>query len=303
MDINQLEMFVRVAAMKSFTNAAESLFLSQPTVSARMKGLETELGVQLFDRSRPRYLSLTEHGMLFWDYAQQILNLHNNALDKLNKLHGKPSGFLRIGAGSVPGTYILPGIIAEFNKLYPDVKIGLFINDSSEVVSGVNSYSYDLGFVGYNEDDPLLEYIKIKEDELILIAHPDMFKENDLSGKDTIPLESLLETNFILREPGSATRKVLEDNLNKKGYSFKDFRSLVYIDNLEGIKQAVRAGLGVSVVSRLSAEDYLNSGFLKDFYLNDIKLNRSFYLVYNKNRVLNNVSNTFMLFVRNNYLS
>ncbi len=301
MDIDQLNMFVRVASLKSFTKTAESLFLSQPTVSARMKSLENELGVQLFDRSRPRYLSLTEQGMIFWDYAQQILNLRDDAIIKIKDFQARPSGFLRIGAGSVPGTYILPGLLSRFNQKYSNVKLDISIKDSSEVVSGVNSYSYDLGFVGYYDDDPLLHYINIADDELILIAPPGKLSSEDGPKNQLISLKSMLNTNFIIREPGSATRKVLEVSLNEAGHSFKDFRSVIFIDNLEGIKQAVRAGLGVSVVSRLSVADYLDSGYIQGFYLQDIKLNRSFYLVYNKNRVLNNAAKAFIHYIREIY--
>ena len=107
--------FVRVASLKSFTRAAESLYLSQPTISARIKALENELDTILFDRSRPRDLSLTEQGLLFWDYAQQIINTYTHSLEKLKSKKKSAEEFLCIGSSSVPGIYILPSLIADLS--------------------------------------------------------------------------------------------------------------------------------------------------------------------------------------------
>ncbi len=298
MDKDQLEVFVSVATLKSFTRAAESLYLSQPTISSRIKSLETELGVTLFDRSRPRDLSLTEQGLLFWDYAQQMLNLYNTTMKNLKNEHGDANYFLRIGASSVPGIYILPQVLLCFKKSFPQAKIGLFIKDSAEIINGITDYTYDIGMVGYYENNSRLKYIDVADDELILIVTPGLMTSMGYTPKASIPLEFCLNLDFIIREPGSATRKVLEKMLNKKGHSFNDFRSVTFIDNLEGIKQAVRYGVGVSVVSRRSVEDYISAGFVDWYKIDDLNLKRHFYMVYHGNRILNNVATAFLGFVR-----
>ena len=299
MDIEQLNIFIRVATLKNFTRSAESLFVSQPTISARIKALEDELGVVLFDRSRNRELVLTEQGILFWDYAQEMLNLHNKLMEKLEQEKEKVSGLLHIGASSVPGVYLLPRILQGFQKDYYMVKTSIFVKDSAEIISDVINYGLDLGMVGYRENDTRLEYISIAEDELCLITPPGYLQKDGYAPGSTIPLEVLLSLDFIMRESGSATRKVWEQKLNEKGYTYNDFKSVVYIDNLETIKKSVREGLGVSVVSRRSVEDYLSWGLVDKYDLSYLEIKRNFFVVYHRNRVLNNAASSFLHYVSN----
>jgi len=108
MDFQQLKIFLNVAALKSFSRAAERMYISQPSVSARIKALEEELGALLFDRSPPRELALTREGILFMDYAQKMLNLHEEALAELAPGARQPAGAVRVAASTVPGIYLLP---------------------------------------------------------------------------------------------------------------------------------------------------------------------------------------------------
>jgi len=297
LDLDQLVIFVRVASLKSFTRAAESLYLSQPTISARIKALENELDTILFDRSRPRDLSLTEQGLLFWDYAQQIINTYNHSLEKLKSKKKSAEEFLCIGSSSVPGIYILPSLIADFKHRFRRARLRVSIKDSANVIAGITNYIFDVGMVGYREDDARLEYIKIYDDELILITAAGFLSSKYPPGT-ALPLTVCLDLDFILREPGSATRSVLERSLNAKGYNVNDFSSLIYFDNLEGIKQAVRHGLGVSVVSKRSAEDFLASGLVDSYTIAELDLKRNFYAVYHRRRVLNRVARDFIAMVK-----
>ena len=300
MDLEQLNIFIKVATLKNFTRAAESLYLSQPTISSRVKALEEEIGVLLFDRSRPRELSLTEEGKIFWDYAQQMLNLYNEFLQNINLDQNSVSGYLRIGASSVPGIFILPVLLNGFKKQYNRVKTSVLIKDSAEVIDGVLDYIFDIGFVGYRENDPRLIFLDIAEDELCLITPAGLLEEKGLSPGDTVPLETFFNLDLILREPGSATRRVLEQQLNEIGFTTNDFKSIMYMDDLEGIKQSVRQGLGSSVVSRYSVEDYLTAGFVDVYNIESLILKRRFYLVYHQNRVLNIASMSFIQHIQDN---
>jgi len=299
-DLEQLNIFIKVATLKNFTRAAESLYLSQPTISSRVKALEEEIGVLLFDRSRSRELSLTEQGILFWDYAQQMLNLYNEFLQNINLEQNSVSGYLRIGASSVPGIFILPILLNGFKKQYNRVKTSVLIKDSAEVIDGVLDYIFDIGIVGYRESDPRLIYLDIAEDELCLITPAGLLDEKGFSSGDTVPLETFFNLDLILREPGSATRRVLEQQLNEIGFTTNDFKSIMYMDDLEGIKQSVRQGLGSSVVSRYSVEDYLTAGFVDVYNIESLILKRRFYLVYHQNRVLNIASMSFIQHIQDN---
>ncbi len=297
MDIEQLNIFIRVATLKNFTRAAESLFLSQPTISARIKALEEEMGVILFDRSRSRELSLTEAGIIFWDYAQEMINLYAQSIEKMRQQKNNVTGLLRIGASSVPGAYILPSILHNFKEEYGQVKTSVFVKDTAEIISDILDYALDIGMVGFSEDDSRLEYINIAEDELCLITPCGLLSEKGYPPNSTIPLADLFDLDFIMREPGSATRKVLEAELNKQGYSLRDFDKVIFMDSLEAIKQSVRQGLGSSVVSRCSVEDYLKSRLVDEYYPASLDLKRYYFLVYHRNRVLSNAANSFLHFI------
>lgn len=285
MDFAQLEMFINVVSLKSFTKAAESLYLSQPTISARIKSLEDELGVVLLDRSRSREFSLTEAGILFWDYAQKVLNEHQGFMGKFSNTGTDMKGYVSIGCSSVPGIYILPEILAGFSNQFEQVKIGVKISDSSDIIADIVNYVYDFGIVGYRENDRRLVFTPFSEDEMILVTAPGLLKKCELADNGEIPLELITPHKLILREPGSATRRVFEQHLTKAGYTMDVFQSILILNSLEAIKQAVRHGLGVSVMSGLSVNDYISIGLLDGYRLKKMKLARTFYLVHHRHRV------------------
>jgi len=290
MDFQQLTIFLSVAAQRSFSRAAESLFISQPAVSVRIKGLEEELNVVLFDRSRPRELSLTEAGRKFLDYAQKIVNLKEEAQRQLALEEGAVVGLVRLGASSVPGIYLLPSKLAEFKNTHPGIAFSLRIMDSAQVLEKLFSYDLDLGFVGSLVREERLQYYTIAEDELILITPPGHF-DSALSIRQTgeraaISLEICLSSNLILRESGSATRALFEAVLADTQISLCDFASLTIIDNLEAIKQSVRGGLGISLVSQRSVDDFLHMKLVDGYRVAGLNLTRKIYLARHTGRVL-----------------
>ena len=148
MDFDQIRAFINVASLKSFSAAAEKLFISQPSISVRIKALEEELGVILFDRSKAREPVLTEAGRLFLDYSQSIINLENECREKLSGQLEQFGGLIHVGASTVPGTYLLPFLLADFKKEEKLIDYNIDILDTSAVIEGVLNYSYEIGFVG-----------------------------------------------------------------------------------------------------------------------------------------------------------
>jgi LysR family transcriptional regulator, transcriptional activator of the cysJI operon len=290
MDFQQLKIFLNVAALKSFSRTAELMFISQPAVSVRIKGLEEELGVVLFDRSRSRELTLTEAGRTFLDYAQQMVNLKEEALEQLAQEEGVAEGLVHVGASSVPGIYLLPSKLVKLRELYPSISISLSILDSARVLEKVLNYCVDLGFVGSLLQDERLCYYEFASDELILIAPPGQFGPAPFDDKPDefaeISLETCLSGNLIIREKGSATRALFETVLVQNRISLHDFAALTFVDSLEAIKQNVRSGLGISLVSRHTAEDYLQMGLVDGYRLAGLDLTRKIYLVCHTGRVL-----------------
>ncbi len=292
MDFQQLKIFLTVAALRSFSRAAEEMFISQPAVSLRIKGLEEELGAVLFDRSRPRELALTEAGREFLDYAQQMVNLQDEALARLAQVEedAAVAGPVQIGASTVPGIYMLPSRLVKLKQIYPGITVNLNIDDSARVLEKVLNYEVDLGFAGSQVQDERLQYYPFAADELILITPPGYFQPTpdaaSPEGLPSISLEQCLSANLILREKGSATRDFFEAALAQKKISLLDFAGVIYVNSLEAIKNSVRHGLGVSLVSRHSVEDYLLLQWVDGYRPEGFMPTRKIHLVRHAGRVL-----------------
>ncbi len=284
MDFEQIRAFLNVASLKSFSEAGEKMFISQPSVSVRIKSLEEELGVVLFDRSKAREPSLTEAGRIFLDYAQSIVNLQDECREKLSGQREEKTGLVYIGASTVPGTYLLPAILARFKDLAPAIDFNVSILDTSAVLEGVLNYSYDFGLVGLVKQDERLKYLPLAEDELILCTRKGLLPRADYEVG--VPVEVLLSHHLIMREKGSATRQILEKKLFDSGFDLADSKGITYINSLEGIKQAVKEGLGVAVLSRLSVSDLVQAGSADTYGIKELDLRRSLYLIYHYSRVL-----------------
>jgi len=289
MDFQQLKIFLTAAKLKSFSRAAEQMYISQPSVSARIKALEEELGAVLFDRSHPRELSLTAEGILFMDYAQKMLNLHEEALAELAPGARQPAGTVWLAASTVPGIYLLPPLLARFRERCPGVTLNLAIMDSAAVIERILDYSADLGLVGEKAAEERVASEVFAEDELVLITPPGLLDqkvlEKNSSGRGIVDLASSLPYPLLLREEGSATRRLFEKALSKIGVQLSDFAGIIYMDSLEAIKQGVRCGLGISLVSWLSAEDYFRAGLVSVYQPAGLDLTRRLYLVRHCRRV------------------
>ncbi|MBM4236371.1 MAG: LysR family transcriptional regulator [Firmicutes bacterium] len=294
MDFDQIRAFIKVAELRSFSEAGEKLFISQPSVSVRVKALEEELGVILLDRSKAREPSLTDAGRIFLDYAQSIMKLNDECREKLSGKREKSTGLLYTGASTVPGIYLLPPLLAGFRKKHPAVEFNISILDTAAVLEGVLDYSFDLGLVGLIKQDDRLNYLALMEDELVFCTAGGLLEQDRFI--DGFPLEQLFAHHLILREKGSATRQLLEKVLVKNGFSMDQFKGITYINSLEGIKHAVKAGLGAAVVSKLSIADLVGLGELDQFTIKDVDLKRSLYLVYHHRRVLTGAAEEFIAF-------
>lgn len=296
MDFQQLKLFISVASLKSFSQAAERMFISQPSVSRYIKALEEELGVVLIDRSRST-ITLTDEGKRFMDYAQRLVNIQQEAVANLSAKTEQIQGLLNIGASTVPGLYLLPQRLADFKQLHPRVEISLTILDSSAVMENILNYSFDLGFVGSVVEDKHFSFQPVGEDELLLVTPPGLLPERENGTGDGITVEDCLPYTLLVRERGSATRLLLEQALGERGLKLQDFKDLVYIDSLEGIKQAVRYGMGISFLSDRSVEDYFQAGWLSGYKIKNLHLTRKFYLVYHRQRVPSQVAREFTSFM------
>ena len=292
MDARQLEIFVKVAELGSFSKAAEALFLTQPTVSEHIRGLEEELGVRLLDRLG-RGAAPTKAGQLLLGYGRRILELHREARQALDQFQGRMSGELVIAASTIPGEYVLPALIGRFKEKYPDIAISLLIGDTQRVVEWVLEGRAELAVAGAQIDHRGLEYRELMPDELVLVvsaAHP-------WHGKKTATLEEVRAEPLIVRERGSGSRQALEKALAEVGLGLSDFRVVGEMGSTQAIKQGVKAGVGISLISKRAVAEECQHGTLHCVKVKDLRFRRAFYLVTSTTRSRSPLAEAFRAFL------
>ncbi len=279
MDIHQLRVFLSVYKNRSFSRASEELHLTQPTISDHIKSLEDELNCRLFDRLG-RTILPTPHADILHNYAVEIIEKSIEAKEALNKFKNQPTGELLIGASTIPGTYLLPSVIKKFKKTYPSIEFRLEIGDSKAIFEKVLHHELFLGVIGARLSNSSILYTPLTEDTLVVVASPALVKKSSLS------LAELTGYPFVLREEGSGTRKEMEKLLEQKGIGMEDLRIAGIFGSTESVKEAVKAGLGIAIVSKLSVKDEFRSGSLKEIKIPELEMKRQFYAITHKKRTL-----------------
>jgi len=291
MEIKQLEIFACVAKRLSFSKAAEELFISQPTVSAQINALEKIIGAQLFVRNT-KGVSLTKAGADFLIYAQKILTLRDQAVQSAGFSDKEASGAIDIISSTIPAQHLLPGIIADFQKQWPNVVFRVGQADSERVVSEMSGFKYDFGMVGTVPAEDRFFCVPIYADELVLITPKDFFCQNaDIEERFS---KIITESPFIMRGPGSGTRAEIENLFSKIGIKLSDLRVPAYFADTYSILSAVSKGMGVSLVSKVAAEMYVEAGLVNAIEIKNAVFTREIYLIYNKELSLSPMQQAFV---------
>lgn len=298
MDFRQIEAFVYVIRYRSFSRAADAIYLTQPTVSSHISSLENELGIKLIDRSG-KEIEPTKAGKIFYDYANNLINIRDSAVFTLNEFSKKVEGKVEIAASTVPAEYLLPKLMIGFRDLYGDIGFAVDQFDSGEVIDEILEKRYELGIVGTMIENSKLEYHKLVDDRLVLAA-PCNKKFSAITSK-TLSFDEVKDESFIYRESGSGTRQEFERILMKHGADPSAIRIAAQFNSIDAIKQSVSKGLGVSIMSYISIEDYLRFDQIKAFDLEGFDMNRSFYIVTHKKRPLSPVNSVFLKYVTDYY--
>lgn len=292
MDLRQLEVFAKVAALGSFSRAAEALHLSQPTVSEHVRALEEELGLRLLDRLG-RGAATTRAGDLLLGYAQRILLLQREARQALTGFQGRMSGELTVGASTIPGEYILPALVGRFREKYPDIAVSLAIGDSQTVVDWVAGGRIEIGVAGARLPGRPVEYRELAPDEEVVIVPA----THRWHGREEVGVAELAAEPLVVRERGSGTRAALEAALAEARLDLGQLRVVGEMGSTQAIKQAVRAGVGVSVVSRLAVEDERRAGLLWCLRVSEFRITRAFHVVTHKDRTRSPLAEAFRVFL------
>ncbi len=289
MEMRRLEVLCKVIELKSFTKAAEALSLSQPTVSEHIRSLEEALGERLIDRLGREVLA-TPAGRLFYQYARNIVQLREEAVQALEQFKGNLSGHLTLGASTIPGTYVLPRFIGSFKAIHPATQMTLRISDTAQIVKDVVEANLEAGLIGSKWNDRRILLEELFTDELIL----SVFAGHVWARKKRIRPDELSGEPFILRERGSGTRMVMERILDEHGVDLSRLFVVAEMGSTEAVRQGIKARIGVSILSRHAVEDDIQNGTLAPVEIEGIRFCRPLYLVQRRNRRLSPLCAAFL---------
>src|SRR5581483_18795 len=285
MELFQLETFLAVAEEKSFSRAAKRLHRTQPAVSQVIRNLEQELGELLLDRSS-RDGTLTDAGRVLHDYAQELLNLRNEARLSLVELRQLQKGKLTISANEYTSLYLL-GMLHEFRRVHPMIRVAVQRSLASRVPQQVSEHAAEMGVLSFRPEDPELRSTVVYRDELTFVVPP----SHPLASAGEISIRELGAEVFIAHNVPSPYRaKVLQAFARHKTPLHMD----VELPTIESIKKFVAMGNGVALVPGLCVEDELARGELKRVSVRDLVLERRLRLVYRKQAVLSHAARAFL---------
>jgi len=279
MTLRQLEVFLSIARTRSYRQAAEALHASQPALSQHIRELEGELGVRLFDRLT-RGVMLTEAGRLLEERAKRVFATLTDVRDVLGELQGLQRGSLLVGASTTPGIYVLPAIIGAFRRRHPGIDLQLRIANSRAIEDALRAHEVDLGVVGGHGLAPGEECLAAGlADELVLIVSP----RHRWAGRREVVPAHLADEPLLVREEGSATRRVTERALDQAGVRH---RISMELGHTEAIKQAVMAGLGVAFVSVHAVRGEVAGRRLVALRLRRLRIRRHFHVIHSEARTM-----------------
>jgi len=274
----RLQVFHTVARLLSFTKAADALHMTQPAVTFQVRQLEEYFNTRLFDRTHNR-ISLTEAGQRVYGFADQIFRLYDEMEGSVRELTGDISGGLMIGASMTVAEYMLPALLGDFKKQYPEVNIRLKVSNTDGIVSMVEDNEIDLGVVEAPVTNKNLAVELCRADQLVVVVSP----EHELASRDHVKVSELLNHPYICREEGSGTREVIHEYLRSAGLSTSELNTVMELGSPEAIKGAVEANMGISVLSRTTLSKELRLGALTAIPL-DPPLERPYSFVHQKQK-------------------
>jgi DNA-binding transcriptional LysR family regulator len=287
MTLKQLQVFLAIAREQNFSSAARRINLSQPTLSEHVSELERELGTRLFARRRGSRTSPTEAGRVFEAYAARVVSTVADARRAIEEIDGLKRGSLIVGASTTPGIYLLPAVVGAFRARYPGIDLRLQIGNSRLIEERVRANEVDLGVVGGHELVPGERCLAAGlVDELMLVVPP----RHPWLGRRRLAPTRLEEQPMLIREEGSATRRVMERALQQAGIAV---RTGMELGHTEAIKQGVIAGLGVAFVSTYAIRGELATRRLHTVRLSGLRIQRHFHVIHNDTRQLSATARAF----------
>ncbi len=287
MDTRQLAAFCAVVEKKSFSHAAERLGVTQPAVSLQIRALEKRLGTQLLDRSGRR-VEATEAGLRLYRSAQRVLAAEEQLLDELTEGE-RVAGRFELGASTGPGGSVVPILLGDLARTYPDLSIALTVADTHRIVELVADRALELGVVGFARRHRSVVFEPLFRDEVVLACPPG----HRFAGR-TISLDALREETLILMQEGAGVREAIEDAMRTAGVRPRDFDARLELGLQESVRTAVEAGHGVTFISRTAIEAALAAGTLTEARVKGLDPSRDIFLARAAGRTLTRAAQAFL---------
>jgi len=285
MDFDQLETFLEVARLSSFSRAAEKRFRTQPAISAQIRALEEEVGARLLDRSGGK-VSVTAPGKIFQRYAEDSVQSKRAILTALAEMERVPRGEIIVGANEATCLYILPEVFAEFKKQYPSVNVSINRNEHARIRESIIDNSVDFGIVSLPVSDNRLTVVPIHKDELVIIVAPG----HALAKCKDLAVTALGDYPLLVPKSGR-TREAIEnlftDRRMKPNISME-------LDSSELLKRFVAAGLGVGFIARSNVLQDVRANVLAAIAMADAQIRRDLALVFRKDKALSRAALAFI---------
>lgn len=288
MNLRHLQIYIKVSETGSMSEAARQLFMTQPAVSQTILDLENELGTKLFERINKKIIQ-TYSGEVMYNYGRKILVMVDELEKTIKDITCLEAGKLRLGASTTIGIYLLPKIVAEYNRNFNNIMTHFFIENTSVVEEMILNHKIDIGLVEGLVHSQEIESKCFFYDEIYLICSSQhrWIKEK----KFKIEPEEIANETLLIRELGSGTREIVEETL-KKHHIFYEFTHV--LNNSEAIKKAVEENIGISFVSKIAVEEEIKAGKIVKIDLENIKITRDFNIVYHKDKYKSSIFQSFI---------
>ncbi|ABZ83517.1 transcriptional regulator, lysr family [Heliomicrobium modesticaldum Ice1] len=294
---SQLAIFKTVVDKGSISLAAQELHMTQSAVSQQILNLEAHFSVKLFDRLHRRLL-ITTAGKTLYPFAVELEQLYGRARNAMQELTQDISGLLRIGASMTIGEYLLPKLLVLFRQTHPRVSIAMDVSNSDHITAMVATGQLDLGFIESPDQLPgVLTAFPCGGDQLVIVGPADTADSAPLS------LAELFQHHWVLREPLSGTRRFFEQFLQSRGAQPADLQVVMELGSTQAIKEAVKAGLGFSVLSRFAVTEEVAQQSLAIIPLAEGPIDRTFTLFYHREKFTTLAVDSFLDFILHQVIS
>lgn len=293
MNFHQLHIFYTVAEKGSFSAAAQALHMTQPAVTMQIQSLEDYFGTKLLHRSTKK-IELSEAGRTLLPHAKRSVELVRQTDEAMSAFTQMLQGRLQLGASLTIGEYVLPRMLGPFARQYPDISIVMKVMNTTQIMDDILKHQLNFGLIEAPIHHPDMIVEPVMQDELKLIVPAG----HALADRGEVELEDVMAYPFVLREKGSGTRQVMEDQLQKKNIDPQDMNVVMELGSTGAVKSAVEAGVGITMLSPSSVQHELALGLVHIVEIRELEFKRQFYAIHLKSSLLPLSAVAFLNYLR-----